>query len=280
MLTAVPQQMLYWMRFMAQLIDPKQAVFIKLGGSLITDKSKPMTAQAQAIRQIAEELGNCYRDFPDYHWFIGNGAGSYGHYAVQQTGWQKKTNNPQAAALVRQSTAHLNILVLDALLDVGIPAISLPPAALMHQDKTDLKTNAQVLTSWALLGAVPLLYGDIIVGNDQRTSLVPTEQALFEAASAWTKYGQKVSHIIYCTSVDGVLDKHGTSIATLKQSMVDDYIGKADGFDVSGGMRQKVTAGMQALSLTQNVHIINGRRKGQLHDLLSGKERGTRLRLS
>jgi isopentenyl phosphate kinase len=258
-------------------IKPKIAVFIKLGGSLITDKTKPLHAKPQAIQQIAEELADCYRSFPDLCWFIGNGAGSYGHYTVQQTGWQKHTDNPYKTALVRQSTAHLNVLLLDALIAAGLPVIALPPAAMMVDSPNGSVLSKDSIFAWVAMGAIPLVYGDLVPDLATGSSLIPTESSLFEIATAWQAAGNSVQSIIYCTSVDGVLDKNGQTIDLLTNELFDEHIGDAEGFDVSGGMRQKVLAGMQALSLTKNVHIINGSKQGSLRALLAGHPSGTLL---
>lgn len=66
------------------------AVFIKLGGSLITDKARPKHAHAQRIKALAAEISDLYKNNPEMVFFIGNGAGSYGHYAVHETKWRDK----------------------------------------------------------------------------------------------------------------------------------------------------------------------------------------------
>ena len=69
----------------------------------------------------------------------------------------------------------------------------------------------------------------------------------------------------------------GAVMPTLSPNAVADHIGEAEGFDVTGGMSQKVKAGFRALSYTDNVSIINGLVTGQLTNCLQGDEVGTKL---
>ena len=53
-------------------------IFLKLGGSLITDKDKPYTARTQVIADIAKEIVAARKTDPDMELLIGHGSGSFG----------------------------------------------------------------------------------------------------------------------------------------------------------------------------------------------------------
>lgn len=261
------------------MIAESSAIFIKLGGSLITDKTRALTARPKIIAQICQEFAALYHAQPDQRWFIGNGAGSFGHYKVHETGWRDNPKDSLAIARIRQATAELNRLIVDELLKHGIPALTMAPAAFSTSSDNAYQTTAQALIKYAQLGAVPIVYGDVICTDDGSSRIMSTEDVLDELAKAWTAAGGSVTQVIYCASVDGVLDGAGQTITSLTPDAVDGHIKGADGFDVTGGMVQKVAAGFRAATYTDSVHIINGSIDGQLTDCINGAPVGTCLRL-
>jgi isopentenyl phosphate kinase len=52
--------------------------FLKLGGSLITDKDKPYTAHRDVIARIAQEVATALQEKSDLHILLGHGSGSLG----------------------------------------------------------------------------------------------------------------------------------------------------------------------------------------------------------
>lgn len=256
-----------------------KAVFVKLGGSLITDKTKPYSLRPDVIRQISQEIATIRQQQPDLVWFIGNGAGSFGHYAVHEVAWRDQPGDSRRIAYVRKATGKLNAAVLEALLDHDVPALSLPAAAFAYHDGKTIQIKAEAVLRYAQQDAVPSVYGDVIVHSQQGSVIMSTEEILSGLASAWRAAGHDVKSVIYCTSVDGVLDSKGKTISKLSKSNQHASFHDTEGYDVTGGMAQKVQAGFAALDFTDNVYIINGTKKGQLAAALDGLSAGTQLTL-
>ncbi len=63
--------------------DVRELVFLKLGGSLITDKNQRYTARLDRLSHLADEIRTALTDLPDLRLVLGHGSGSFGHYAVQ-----------------------------------------------------------------------------------------------------------------------------------------------------------------------------------------------------
>jgi isopentenyl phosphate kinase len=254
-----------------------KAIFIKLGGSLITDKTTPKSAKYATIKSVARELSNIRKNSPDHVLFIGNGAGSYGHYAVQETGWKKHKNNPKSIAEIRRITCQLNAMVLDALMEENIPAVSFPPAAFALHKAGGTSLMAEPLLHFVSLGATPLVHGDIIFDNQSGSSVLSTEEILEALAKEWVQHGNTIESFVYCTSVDGVLDKNEQTIAILSGDTLVNSITKTKGFDVTGGMAQKIKSGFRALEFSEYVYIINGENPGNLTMAINHQDVGTRL---
>ncbi|MFN8459248.1 MAG: hypothetical protein U0401_32125 [Anaerolineae bacterium] len=55
-----------------------ELVLLKLGGSVITDKTKPFTARMDVIERLAQEINHALTDRGgDLQLIIGHGAGSF-----------------------------------------------------------------------------------------------------------------------------------------------------------------------------------------------------------
>ena len=254
-----------------------QAVFIKLGGSLITDKAVPKHAHVNRIKALAKEIATLYASYPRTVFFIGNGAGSYGHYAVHETKWREKKNDPMRIAKIRQVTTELHYMIRDALIDAGVPALSFAATSFSGRYKGQPKAWLESMFSYATHGSVPLVFGDMVYDDIDGSYVLSTEEILETIAKAWTKEGNTIDTFIYCTSVDGVLDANHKAIPTINAASKITSIGATHGFDVTGGMAQKITAGRQALAYTQYVYILNGTKPGSITKAMQHEAVGTRI---
>jgi hypothetical protein len=60
-----------------------ELVFLKLGGSLITEKANRYTARLDKLRSLAAEIRDALDEVKGLRLVVGHGSGSFGHYAVQ-----------------------------------------------------------------------------------------------------------------------------------------------------------------------------------------------------
>ena len=56
--------------------------FLKLGGSLITDKTQPGNDSADVLARVAREIKAALTENPDLKVVLGHGSGSFGHVAA------------------------------------------------------------------------------------------------------------------------------------------------------------------------------------------------------
>lgn len=247
---------------------------IKLGGSLITDKSKPMTARPEVIDAICKEIAELYR--AGHHFLlIGNGAGSYGHYMVHKVDYKEDPSDEKRIAAVHNSVQELNNLIVKSLRKHGVPAESLSPHLCMRQVNDHVEFDQDKFTAIVDNGKVPVVYGDIL-RTDIGSRVISTEEALEVIATQLLAPGQKIDGVAYLTSVDGVLDPQNKVISRLYP---DDILDERSthGFDVTGGMKQKVAAGFKAKQFSEHVFIINGLHPRNLATVLDGGACGTEL---
>jgi len=106
--------------------------FIKLGGSVITDKNREATAQPEVIRRLAREIARARAADPGLRLVIGHGSGSFGHFVGRHYGTHlglRDDRGWEGYARTGAAAARLNRLVTDVFLEEGVPVVSLQPSA-------------------------------------------------------------------------------------------------------------------------------------------------------
>ncbi len=257
-------------------------VFLKLGGSLITDKSRPRTPRLGVLRRLVEEIAAARQANPGLRLILGHGSGSFGHVSASKFGTRQGVRTPQewiGFVEVWRDAAALNHLVMGALADARIPAMSFPPSASVIA--VDGKVAAWDIAplSYALdAGLLPVVFGDVVFDRALGGTILSTEDIFTHLArylyperlllaghepGVWADYPactQLLSEITpqSLAELGGVL---GGSVAT----------------DVTGGMTSKVH---QSLELAMEVpglevNIFSGEQAGLLARALSGERVGT-----
>ncbi|MEO1290635.1 MAG: uridylate kinase, partial [Chloroflexota bacterium] len=89
---------------------------IKLGGSLITDKTQEATLRPDVLARIADEIAQIYNSH-DLRLIVGHGSGSFGHFEAKRHGTIKgvETSEQWAGfASVARVASELNFHVASA----------------------------------------------------------------------------------------------------------------------------------------------------------------------
>lgn len=262
----------------------KSVILIKLGGSLITDKTKPFTARPRTIGRLARELRNFITKRNELI-ILGHGSGSFGHTTAAKYKTRLGFNNDRGrlgAAKVFDAAAQLNRIVVGQLIKQGLPAVGFPPSSLMLARKGKVHSFYLETVLWALRnGMLPVVYGDAIVDEKQGSTIFSTETVLSSLADFFKKLDYKVEKIVHCGITDGVLDKDGETIKKITKdnfSQIKNALGSSAGIDVTGGMMHKVEESLGLARKGVPSLIINGKRNGELFNALSGKTRnGTEI---
>jgi len=263
-----------------------ELVLLKLGGSVITDKNRPFMAREEVIRRLGAEICQALNDRPSLQLILGHGSGSFGHVVARKYGTHKGVVGSSEA--LRQESwrgfletaaaaARLNRLVVDGLLEEGVPVVSYQPSAsarcrrgeLMYFDTHPMQ---QVLAA----GLVPVVYGDVAVDAIQGFTIISTEQIFDNIAREF-----QPARIVLAGIVDGVYTADpltDPSAVRYDEITLDNWpeveaaLGGSHGADVTGGMLSKVRD-MYHLMLAQpplQVHIISGEIPGHVASALAG----------
>ncbi|MCP4167468.1 MAG: isopentenyl phosphate kinase family protein [Chloroflexi bacterium] len=253
--------------------------FIKLGGSLITDKNRPVTPRPLVIQRLAEEIATAYHAFPSRPFLLSHGSGSYGHVVGRRYHTRQGVHDSEGwrgFAETGYIAAQLNRLVLAAFLRTGLPVISLPPSVLVRCNKGQIETfHIEPVQAALRAGLIPVLFGDIAFDTHLGGTIVSTEQVL-AAATPFLCPG----HITLVGVVDGVYDADplsvpdATPLPQLRASQLDTVkamLGGSYGVDVTGGMAGKIESMAELLRHHPNlrIHLLSGEIPGHLQEHLS-----------
>lgn len=265
--------------------SPNQAlVFLKLGGSLITDKARPATARPQAIHRLAGEIAEALRLQPGLRLLLGHGSGSFGHVPARQFGTRLGVTTPaewQGFVEVWRQAAALDRIVMDALAAHELNAIALPPsAAVTAQDGALLAWDVRPLEAALRAGLLPVVYGDVIFDARRGGTIFSTEDLFDHLAhilqprrillagiepGVWADYPA-------CTRLVDEITPH--SLAQYLPSL-----SGAQAADVTGGMQSKVLQSMRLVEQIAGLEVLifSGEETGLVQQALLGESPGTRL---
>jgi isopentenyl phosphate kinase len=253
--------------------------FVKLGGSLITDKTVEEHFREDAMHRLASEIAAACRDKPDLQLIIGHGSGSFGHFAAKRHDTIHGVQSDEewrGLAEVAMAAAKLNGLVAQSLVDAGLPIWRLQPSAsAIAADGVLTSMVISPLHQAVKHGLIPLIYGDVSLDNVRGGTIISTETIFTYLAGRLP-----VTSIYLVGEVPGVLDQNGQVISRITPGTIDEIsnvLGGSRGTDVTGGMLTKVSE-MLALvkdNATLQIRIIDGTQPDVLRSALLGAKHGT-----
>lgn len=263
-----------------------ELVFLKLGGSLITDKDTPHSARYDGIARIAQEIASGLRANPGMKLLIGHGSGSFGHFAARRFGTRDGVSTPDQwrgfAAVWREAKA-LNTFVLETLADAGLPVVGFSPCS-------QVLTASHKIVAWDTTqiqlalenGLLPLVYGDVVFDTEIGGTILSTEEQ-FEYLA-----GKLLPTRILLAGIETGIWKGFPQRAEIfhhitpaNVSEVSNHLAASESPDVTGGMRSKVNGMLDLVrtGLCKEVCIFSGLPEGSVLDALSGICTGTRISL-
>ncbi len=251
-------------------------IFLKLGGSLLTDKTGVGAIRPQAAMRVMREIAPARRERPSLQLLLGHGGGSYGHVPAQKYGTRQGVAGAEqwrGFALVHDAMLKLNAHVIGLLLANGVPAISFPPLLLARcVDGRIAQFDAAPIQQALASELVPVIFGDAAFDEKLGGTIVSTEEAMAALAGAL-----RPSWLLLAGETAGVYDADGQVVPAITPASFDEVaaaLGGSRGTDVTGGMAAKVE---EMLALTAvyphlQIRIFSGLEKGLLARLLLNPE--------
>jgi len=255
-------------------------IFLKLGGSLITDKNQPETPRLDVLRRVAHEIAAARASQPGLAMLLGHGSGSYGHQAASRFHTHLGAAS-EAEWLgfveVWRIANLLHRLVVDALLEAGMPAISFPPSASAVTEAGEIVELASEPIARALsAGLLPVVAGDVAFDRQRGSTIISTERVFARLAE-----GLRPTHLLLAGVDRGVFVDYPQNTRIFDRLRESDLrpstITGSAATDVTGGMADKVR---QALAMARavpglQVRVFSGAEPGAIQSALTGEPVGT-----
>ena len=249
--------------------------FLKLGGSLITDKSSVEKARPKEMARLSSEIASALQARPDLSLVIGHGSGSFGHTAAMQYGTRAGVRGKEAwlgFARVAYVASRLNYLFVNNLHEAGVPILRIQPSAsTICQNGQIIEMSITPLQHTLAAGLVPLIYGDVAVDKTQGGTIISTEEIF-----AYLARQLRPARILIAGDFEGVLDANKQVLPSITPPTLNDLqsaLGGSSQVDVTGGMASKVALMLSLCEAAPNleVYIFSGRQPGNVFRALTGE---------
>lgn len=277
----------------------KELAFLKLGGSLITDKMKPYTPLPDVMDDLALQIATSLQTHPNLRLVIGHGAGSFGHVAASE--YKTRDGYPQPSPLTHRErdktednywkgfaevwyqAASLNRHVMQALYRAGLRTIALPPSGSVIASDGQVSVWETTPIRMALAaGIVPVIFGDVVFDEVRGGTILSTENLFTYLVKAlhperillagieeavWADFPARTRPIERITPRTFEDIRHG--------------VGGSTAADVTGGMQAKVREMLELVEENPglSIRIFSGVQPGNLVRALLGEALGTEISL-
>lgn len=244
---------------------------MKLGGSVLTDKSRYRAPRLDVLARLAGEIARSGERVVLVH-----GAGSYGHVIAKERnlaqGADGSAAQRMAAAQVHADVRELQGLVLQALRDAGLPAMSLSAYDLARLRAGEISNFASEPVHETLAaGFTPVMGGDVVLDAARGFSILSGDVLMVELARS-----VRPARAIFVTDVDGIYtaapDEPGATLLRRIEPERDMRETATRGHDITGGMAGKLRRARDVARAGVPVQIVNGMAPGRLAHALLGDD--------
>jgi isopentenyl phosphate kinase len=262
--------------------DSNKLIFIKFGGSLITDKQTPRTARRDIIRSLADELKSSLERNPGLKVLVGHGSGSFGHTSAARHGTREGVRSRkdwQGFLEVWQDARELNRIVLEIFSEAGLPVMTFPPSATtLTADGSVMAYALEGIQSALTHGLIPVIYGDVVFDTARGGTILSTEELFHHLTMALKPHRILLAGLEPGVWADFPVCSEMISLITPQTlAEIEGKLRGSNAVDVTGGMHQKVVTMLKLVEAVEGLEVLifSGEDKGTLKAALDGEEAGT-----
>lgn len=237
-------------------------LLIKLGGSIITNKQKPLSPRKKTIEKIIQSLKKI--EEPK---IIVHGGGSFGHYWSVKYDMHTKPKNydPTGVAIVKNSMIELNKIILDLFLKNKLNPYVIPPTDFMSGNKPISKKIKNMITI-SKSGLIPITYGDALWFAQKKFYILSGDKIM-----------TMLARIVRPRLSIFILNEDGLYSDLKKKKIIYEYKKETPSFtknsmDVTGGMIRKVTEANNISKMRLKVFFMNGNKPERIIGAVNGKK--------
>ena len=241
----------------------QDVVLIKLGGSVVTHKERPMTINKMAIDRIFKSLLSIKVPIILVH-----GGGSFGHYWSIKYDMHSKPDRypPDGIAVVHESMISLNHIIAKSMIKFKLNPYAVSPFSFISGNKPLVKKIFE-LASMTRDKIIPVTYGDVVYRANHKYSILSGDELM-----TMISHVLKPKKVIFAVNVDGIYtDPQGKQvIQTIEEKSLIKFSNV--NFDITGGMKRKVREALKISLGGMDVHFVNGFKPERLLKLIENKK--------
>jgi len=255
-------------------------IVVKLGGSLITNKDKPLSANIRNIRLASRELSKALSSIGKLRLFLIHGGGSFGHYYAKKFSLgtnQIKSASPEGLSRTAAAMIQLHSIVLEELCSAGVYSGTILPIELFRgtREMSIAKSGVDRILSVFENGLLPITFGYVNLVGDS-SFIISGDKIAIAVARKFA-----VEKTIFLTDVDGVYpssDLRGPIIRKLvsSKSSIESSVRH---YDVTGGIKSKISVGFELSKLGSDVFFLNGSKPNRLLAVLNDEDDAVATRI-
>lgn len=213
-------------------------IILKIGGAVITDKSKGVKSSAKIdeINRIAKEIAKNLEG----KMILVHGVGSFGHPYVEEFKL-KERKDPKGIVKAHLECKKLNLLVCEALMEQGLNPYPIHPFSFFKIKDGKIIFDHRFIEQVMEEGFIPVLHGDMVYNaTDRRFEVISGDKIVIELAQIFN--AKKVG---FATDVEGVII-NGKVAKIIERENINNILKVVENAknksDVTGGMRGKLIA--------------------------------------
>jgi isopentenyl phosphate kinase len=247
-------------------------ILIKLGGSVITDKSQYRTFRTETVARLCGEIAQSGQGVVVTH-----GAGSFGHVMAKKFHINEGLidyNQIPAAAHVQYDVRDLSQMVVNQFRAANMPAVSVPPGSCFVMENGRLiATDTEAIKALAHMGIMPVLFGDVLMDRAKGFGICSGDQLMELLCDIF-----KPTAIVFVSDIDGLYtdDPKTNPDAKLIEEVTPETLKNIKSGstvdDVTGGVVNKMESMLRMCKDGREVALVNGNVPGRLLALLSGED--------
>ena len=251
-------------------------IIIKLGGSVITFKEKPLTPNYPSIEKMAKIIKELRKR---YKIIIVHGGGSFGHYwsVKYDMHTQPFAYQDEGVSRVRESMIKLNHIIVEKFISSDLKPFCIHASSFVFNN---LPCKERVLDMVEMIqnnNIIPITYGDVIHTSKGNFSILSGDTIMNMLS---VNLNPRFS--IFTTNVDGIYAslKNGNLLSNIIINENNELLTATDNkiefsnmsFDVTGGMKRKISESINIVQSGIPVYLINGLYPERMIDIINGSD--------
>ena len=248
-------------------------IILKIGGSVITDKTKEGSFRKEVMDALAKNIKKANKEIILIH-----GAGSFGHIQAKKykldKGYSRK-DQLHGFAITHEMVQRLNTLVLKSLQNAGINAVSISPHSVVKLNDHKLaEMNYNMFEEYLEKRFTPVTFGDVVLDKKLSFSICSGDLLSLELARHF-----KPKKVIFAIDEDGLytsnpkINKNAKLIESTTINQIEKLSTSLDAHaDVTGGMKGKLEIIKNIANLGIDTILVNGNKPNRLYKVLVEKD--------